>query len=245
VVDDNSDIRNYITQQLQHKYCFEQAVNGAEGLEKAIEFQPDLIISDVLMPEIDGIELCRRLKTEIQTSHIPIILLTALTSLEYEIEGLETGADAYISKPFSMELLEVHIKNLIESRRKLKERFDLDISLQPKEITINSLDKNFLEEAMAIIEKYMSKPDFDVQLFVNEIGMSRTVLYRKLKAVTGLSVNEFINTVRLKRAVQLLQQRKLSVSEIAYEVGFSSPKYFSTCFRKQFHKTPSEFVAGL
>jgi YesN/AraC family two-component response regulator len=197
------------------------------------------------MPEIDGITLCKILKTDIQTSHIPIILLTALTSLEYEIEGIETGADAYISKPFSMELLEVHIKNLIESRKKLRERFELDICLQPKEITINTIDKDFLEESMAIIEKYMSKPDFDVQLFVNEIGMSRTVLYRKLKAVTGLSVNEFVNTVRLKRAVQLLQQKKLSVSEIAYEVGFSSPKYFSTCFRKQFHKTPSEFIAGL
>ena len=245
LIDDNLDIRNYIIQQLQGKYCFEQAANGVEGLDKAIEFQPDLIISDVLMPEMDGIELCKRLKTEIQTSHIPIILLTALTSLEYQIEGIETGADAYLSKPFSMELLEVHIKNLIESRKKLKERFELDICIQPREIAHNTIDKDFLEKAMEIIEKYMSDPDFDVQLFVNEIGMSRTVLYRKLKAVTGISINEFINTVRLKRAVQLLQQNKFSVSEIAYEVGFTSPKYFSTCFRKQFHKTPSEFVASL
>ncbi|MHC1705667.1 MAG: two-component regulator propeller domain-containing protein [Tenuifilaceae bacterium] len=243
VVDDNADIRNYIVQQLQHKYCFEHAVNGAEGIDKAIEFQPDLIISDVLMPEIDGIEFCKRLKSDIQTSHIPIILLTALTSLEYQIEGLETGADAYISKPFSMSLLEVHIKKLIDSRRKLKEQFELDIFLQPKEITINTLDKDFLENVMEVVEKYMSNPEFDVQLFVNEIGMSRTVFYRKLKAVTGMSVNEFINTIRLKRSVQLLKQKKLSVSEIAYEVGFTSPKYFSTCFKKQFHKTPSEFVS--
>jgi len=245
LIDDNVDIRNYIINQLQHKYCFEQADNGTDGFDKAMEYQPDLIISDVLMPELDGIELCKKLKTEIQTSHIPIILLTALTSLEYEIEGIETGADAFISKPFSIELLDVHIKNLIESRKNLMKRFELDICLKPKDITINSIDKDFLEQSMDIIEKYMSKPDFDVQLFVDEIGMSRTVLYRKLKAVTGLSVNEFINTVRLKRAVQLLEQKKLSVSEIAYEVGFSSPKYFSTCFRKQFHKTPSEFIAGL
>jgi len=245
LVDDNLDIRNYIIKSLQHKYWFEQATNGSEGLDIAIELQPDIIISDVLMPEMDGMEFCKRLKTEIQTSHIPIILLTALTSLEYEIEGIETGADAYISKPFSMDLLEVHIKSLIESRKKLRERFELDICLQPKEITINSRDKDFLEKAMEIIEKHMSDPDFEVSLFANEMGISRTVLYRKLKAVTGMTINEYINTVRLKRSLQLLQQHELSVSEIAYEVGFSSPKYFSTCFRKQFHKTPSEYASNL
>lgn len=243
VIDDHKDIRDYIIQNLSSIYNFEEAANGKEGFDIAINTSPLLIISDVMMPVINGIELCKKLKAEIQTSHIPVILLTARTSLDYKIEGIETGADAYISKPFSLKLLEAQINNLINSRNKLQKLFKLDVSLQPKDITLTSIDANFIEKAMQITEKYMSDTEFDVAVFVKEMGMSRSVLYKKFKALNGQSINEFINSIRMKRAIQLLVQDKISISDVAYEVGFSNPKYFSTCFKKQFEMTPSKYIS--
>jgi YesN/AraC family two-component response regulator len=201
-----------------------------------------MIISDVMMPNMDGFQFCEKIKTDERTSHIPVILLTARASGESKIEGLETGADDYLTKPFDAKELRVRVNNLIEQRRKLQERFRREITVQPGDITVTSIDEKFLQRAINIVEEKISNSDFNIDQFCSEIGMSRPTLNRKLRALTGLSTNEFIRTLRLKRASQLLQQKSATIIEIAYEVGFNNPSYFAECFRKQFGKSPSEFV---
>jgi transcriptional regulator GlxA family with amidase domain len=182
------------------------------------------------------------LKTDERTSHIPIILLTARASEGSKLKGLETGADDYLVKPFNAKELSIRIKNLIEQRRKLRERFTRDITLSPKDISVTSADERFLERAMEIIEKNMSDPEFGVDIFGKEAGLSHSQLHRKIRALTNQSPVEFIRMIRLKRAASLLKQEYGNVAEIAYEVGFSNPSYFAECFRKQFGKSPSEYT---
>jgi ligand-binding sensor domain-containing protein/signal transduction histidine kinase/DNA-binding response OmpR family regulator len=241
VVEDNTAVRDYICENFENEYQVIEAGNGEEGLQLATKMMPDLIISDVMMPKMDGIEFCRRLKTDLKTSHIPVILLTARTSLVYQKNGLETGADDYVTKPFNTTLLTLRVNNLITSRQKLKERFVKQVNLQPGEVTITSTDHQFLQKAIKIVEDHMSDSKFKVDDFIKEINMSRSVLFRKLKALTGQSTNEFIKTIRLKRAAQLFERSDLNISEIAYEVGFNDPKYFRNCFKKQFGKSPSRY----
>ncbi|CAN5526218.1 hypothetical protein BH23BAC1_BH23BAC1_49980 [soil metagenome] len=243
IVEDNADIRAYIHQHLYPLYQVIEAADGEEGFTAANETIPDLILSDVMMPVMDGIELCRKLKNNEKTAHIPVILLTAKASGGDKIEGLEKGADDYILKPFEVSELMVRIKNLIDSRKKLREHFSRQISLEPASISITSLDEQFLKRVMNIIEDHMSDPSFSVDVFSRESGMSKTQLHRKIKALTNESPGDLIKIIRLKRAVELLLQGGGTIAEVAYIVGFQEPSYFTRCFQKQYGKTPSEFMA--
>jgi DNA-binding response OmpR family regulator len=240
IVEDNRDLRDYICDILSAEYRVKQAPDGEKGLELAFNIIPDLIISDVMMPRLDGIEFCRRLKTDERTSHIPVILLTARAGLESKLEGLETGADDYIIKPFNTKELVVRVVNLLENRRKTREQFRIN-KLNLKDIAVTSTDEKFLQRACEIIDRHLSDPDYDVPHFIKDIGASRTQLHRKLRAVMNLSATEFIRTIRLKRAEELIRARAGNVTEIAFKVGFSSTSYFSKCFRQQFGVPPSTY----
>lgn len=242
VVEDNTELRCFISEQLSQHYRVSEAQNGLQGYRQALETGPDLVISDVMMPEMDGVALCEKLKTDERTSHIPIILLTAKADLESKLEGLQTGADDYLTKPFKLEELQVRIHNLLENRRKLRERFSRQITLNPKEITVTSTDERFLQKALSVVEAHMANAEFDVETFSKEIGMSRAQLHRKLTALSGLSANEFIRSLRLKRAASLLLQHQGNVSEVAYQVGYSSLNYFTKCFRDFHGQTPTEYL---
>jgi signal transduction histidine kinase/ligand-binding sensor domain-containing protein/AraC-like DNA-binding protein/AmiR/NasT family two-component response regulator len=242
LVEDEADVRTFIREYFEINYQIIEASNGIEGLDMAIRNNPEIIISDVIMPLMDGVEMCQKLKEDIRTSHIPIIMLTARSSLESKIEGLETGADVYIEKPFSIDLLEVQINNLLENRKKLRDKFSKELVLQPADIAITSVDAVFIQKAMAIVDKHISDPDFGSEEFCREIGMSRSQLHRKLKALTSQPASEFIRTMRLKRAANLLKDSQLSVEEISFRVGFNSPAYFTKCFKLLFGKTPSDFA---
>jgi len=242
IVEDNNDLRNYLCENLNGLFKTVGAVNGKEGIEKALEIIPDILISDVMMPVTDGIELCRKLKSDMRTSHIPIILLTARTAALYKIEGLETGADDYLTKPFRMDELKIRIKNILNNRKLLRERFMKEALLQPKEIIIASPDEKFLMNLIKVIEDHIDQSEFKVDLLIRELGMSHSVIYKKIKALTGQSLIEFVRDLRLKRAAQLLGQNKLRVTEICYQVGFTDRRYFSQVFKKKFGITPSEFA---
>lgn len=241
VVEDNIDMRKYISSCLNILYNIEEAENGVVGYTKAIELNPDLIISDVMMPLKDGFQLTEDLKSDNRTSHIPIILLTAKSSEESLHKGLEKEADAYLLKPFNVKELLLRIKNLIGFREKLREKFKKCITVNPSDITTCSLDEIFLQKALQSVEDNMSNGDFDVELLCEAVGMSRTHLHRKLKAITNQSATEFIRSIRLKRAAQLIKQKAGSISEIAYDVGFNQVPYFTKCFKDMFGVNPSEY----
>jgi signal transduction histidine kinase/ligand-binding sensor domain-containing protein/DNA-binding response OmpR family regulator len=243
IIEDNADVRKYIIDEINRDYKVVEAENGKEGLEIAKKQNFDLIVSDIMMPEMDGLELCEKIKTDLNTSHIPVILLTARTSDDYRLKGLKLGADDYVFKPFNATVLCARIQNLIENRKLLKQRYSKDLTLTPKDVTLTSPDEKFLTKTLDIIEKYISDSNFNVDKLVAEIGMSRSVYYRKLKNLTGQSANDFIKTIRLKRAAQILQQNKFTISEVSYEVGFNDPQYFSKCFHRHFGKTPTQYIA--
>jgi DNA-binding response OmpR family regulator len=240
VVEDNADVRTYIRGYLVPVYQVTEARDGAEGIEKALEMIPDLIISDVMMPKKDGYEVCRTLKLDEKTSHIPIILLTAKAASENKIEGLDIGADDYLIKPFEPNELLARARNLIDLRRKLRERFKASVPLKPGEVAVTSMDDAFLNKVMAAVEQHMGDEHFHVEGLAAEAGMSRVQLFRKLTALTNQSPGEFIRYIRLHRAMALLLKDAGTVSEIAYTVGFSDPSYFSKCFHKQFGKAPTD-----
>jgi signal transduction histidine kinase/ligand-binding sensor domain-containing protein/DNA-binding response OmpR family regulator len=242
IVEDNQDMREYLCNCLEDNYVIIQAENGEKGFQFALKQSPDIIISDVMMPGMDGFQFCSKIKSDQRTSHIPVILLTAKASGESKIEGLETGADDYLTKPFDKRELRVRLKNLIEQRRKLQEKFRREIIVQPGEITATSIDEQFLQRAVNAVEKHISDPDFDTTAFAKEVGVSRMLLNTKIKALTGQTTGEFMRTLRLKRAVQLLQKNSGNISEIAYEVGFQNLSYFAKTFRAQFGISPSRFV---
>ncbi len=244
IVEDNLDLRKFVTQNLSEHYHILEAENGMEGYKLATEKIPDLIISDVMMPVLDGISFSEKVKNDERTSHIPFILLTARADGESKINGLETGADAYLTKPFEMKELKVRINHLIEVRRKIREKFSRSLTLQPSEIMVSSIDEKFLNNAMIILEENIMNTDFNVEFFSREIGMSRTNLHRKLKALTDLSATEFIRVYRLKRAKYLFEQKAGNISEVAYAVGFTSVGYFTKCFKNHYGQTPSDFNNG-
>lgn len=240
IVDDNEDIRNYISKRFGNLYHIEIAENGKVGIEKAIEIVPDIIISDIMMPELDGFELCKQLKSDERTSHIPIILVTARSGDEAQLKGLTIGADDYITKPFKLDILQLKIKNILFTRRKLKEQFAKNPHYVPDTSQVSTADEAFLKKAVAVIEENLDNSEFDVESFSEYFNMSRRNVLRKLKGITGLSINEFIKNIRLKEAYRLLMQGELNVAEVAYSVGFSDQKYFSKCFKEHFGKSPSE-----
>jgi signal transduction histidine kinase/DNA-binding response OmpR family regulator/streptogramin lyase len=242
VVEDNADLRHYIISNIEHEYNILEAENGEDGWDQATREIPDLVISDVMMPEMDGIELCKRLKTDQRTSHIPVILLTARAAKEDKIEGLETGADDFIPKPFDSDELKIRIKNLIIQRKKLREQFSTESKLAFDKIAYTPADEKFIKQTLEIILQHISDSEFNVQVLSNEVGMSQMHLYRKIKGQFGQSPAEFVKTIRLKRGAELLRNKTGNISEIAYEVGFENPAYFSSCFRQQFGISPSAFV---
>ena len=242
IVEDNSDVRTYIRGHLEESYRISEAVDGKDGMNKALKHIPDLIVSDVMMPEMDGFELCEELKKDERTSHIPIILLTAKADIEDKIEGLETGADDYIMKPFDAKELQVRIKNLIEQRKKLRERFNIEATIPIKKGKYSQIDEQFLKKVMDVIEKHISEPEFHLDEFGKEIRMSRTQLHRKIRALTNHSPHNFILFIRLRHAAELLSKGAGNITEIAYDFGFSSPSHFAKTFKEQFGKTPSDYI---
>jgi signal transduction histidine kinase/DNA-binding response OmpR family regulator len=241
VVEDSADVREYIRGALEPLYAVVEAKDGQEGTRKAQKIVPDLIISDIMMPGMDGYELCAALKKDIKTSHVPIILLTAKASEENIIRGLETGADDYVTKPFSTKLLMARIKNLIDLRRHFQLTLYREMTQQPVKMSISQMDREFIKELQDMIEKNLSNPDFNVERLGKKLYMSRATLYRKIHALSGESPNEFLQSYRLKRGAELLENNFGSVLEVAFEVGFSSASYFTKCFKKKFNRLPSDF----
>ncbi|MEJ2613664.1 MAG: ATP-binding protein [Ignavibacteriaceae bacterium] len=241
IVEDNKDLLNFINENINKQYTVYKSSDGKQGLQKALEIIPDLIISDIKMPEMDGIELCEKIKADERTNHIPVILLTARSTLENKMEGLETGADDYITKPFKVQELRVRVNNLIEQRKKLREQFRKEFLLEPKDIKVASADEKFLNRILEILEQNYANENFTSDEFSKKAGLSRMQLHRKLHALTDQSSSEFIRNFRLKRALKLLSAKKGNISEIAFEVGFSNPSYFTECFKGLFGFSPSEY----
>jgi DNA-binding response OmpR family regulator len=241
VVEDSPAMMDYIREALEPGFTVVTADDGREGIQKAREIIPDLIISDIMMPEMDGLELCRLLKNDVKTSHIPIVLLTAKASEENILQGLETGADDYITKPFNTKLLIARIKNLIYIRRQLQNNINQEMTLQPIKTSVSKIDRKFLRDLQAVIKQNISDPEFNVEELCKKLYMGNTTLYRKIQALCGQTPTEFIRTCRLNRALQLLKNGYGSVTEVAFEVGFSSRAYFTKCFREKFQQLPSDF----
>jgi signal transduction histidine kinase/ligand-binding sensor domain-containing protein/DNA-binding response OmpR family regulator len=242
IVEDNSDLRAFLRSELQNRYRLIESINGQEGFEQAIRKIPDLIISDIMMDQMDGVELCKKLKADERTSHIPIILLTARHSEEIKLNSYEIGADDYITKPFNINLLIIRIKNLIEQRRKLRKLFGKGNNFDFSSIATNKIDSQFLEKLNRIIEKNIANQDFDPTMLASEMAMSRMQLYRKVTALTNQTVFNFIRTARLNRAAQLLVTTNMQIAEIASIVGYAEPSNFTNSFIHQFNQTPSQFA---
>ena len=243
IVEDNIDMRSFIKSELKKEYNVIEAADGLEGLKKAMEFMPDLIVCDVMMPNMDGIELCKKLKTNIETSHVPFILLTAKVDQETKYEGIETGADDYIPKPFEMAYLSLRIKNLLESRERLRKLFQKSAVFEPSAVTVTSVDEKFLSSLMKAIDEGISESDFSINSLESKMAMSHAKFYRKITSLTGQTGQELLQNMRMKRAHQILSEKKgLRVSEVAYMVGFTNPKYFSKCFKETFGFAPSDLL---
>ncbi len=241
IVDDNEDFRSFMHDSLTSEYRVETAADGAKAWAMIPELQPDIIVSDVMMPEMDGNELSRLVKTDIRTSHIPLILLTARSAKEQKLEGLESGADDYITKPFDFDILSLRIKKLLQLRQKRQENFNPQMEIAPSEITITSLDEKLIKKAIKYVEDNISRSELSVEELSGELNMSRVHLYKKILSITGKTPIEFIRIIRLKRAAQFLRESQQTVSEIAYQTGFSNPKFFRKYFKEEFGVLPSEY----
>ncbi|MGF1555073.1 MAG: two-component regulator propeller domain-containing protein [Paucihalobacter sp.] len=244
IVEDNAEMLQFLIRMFESKYKVIQAQDGLEGINKAFQYIPDVIISDIMMPKTDGITLCNTLKTDEKTSHIPIILLTAKSGEENELIGLKTGADDYILKPFNPEKIQIRVQKLIEIRNNLRMRYQQAVSLKPQDIAITATDEKFLNKLQQILDERLVDPEFNADYFSKEIGMSRMQLHRKLVALTGLSTTMFIKSQRLKHAVILLQNSNANVAEVAYSSGFNSPSYFTKSFKDTYGKSPVDYFNG-
>lgn len=243
IVEDNDEVREFIKQSLENQYHVYESENGLEGWKKAIQILPDLIISDVMMPIMDGLELCKKLKTDVRTSHIPVIMLTAKSAPVHQIHGLQHGADTYITKPFSDQILQLNIRNLLSLKAALQKKYSEQLSQLP--IITNeesSKEEVFLQKLQQIIEENIANTNLDLNFITAEIGMSKSVLYKKFSALTNLSLNEFIKTQRLKQAVEFFQKGETSILSVALQVGFNDPKYFSREFKKIYGITPNDYI---
>ena len=242
IAEDNDDLRFYLKDNLLQKYQIHEASDGTEALKIITTTFIDLIISDIMMPGMDGIELCRRVKSDRTICHIPFILLTARSSEKQQLEGITSGADDYVTKPFNFQILEAKIDNVINLRRNARQVFRNKINIEPQDITVTSLDEQFMRKALELIEKNMAISEYSVETMSSDMGMSRTLLYKKILALTGRPPLEFIRSLRLKRAAQLLTKSQMNVSEIAFQVGFNDPKYFSKHFKNEFGVLPSKYI---
>ncbi|MBN1820139.1 MAG: tetratricopeptide repeat protein [Prolixibacteraceae bacterium] len=242
VVEDNHDLRQFICEIFKIEYSVLEARDGEEGFEKSKECIPDIVISDIMMPKLTGLQMIDKIKNDITTSHIPVILLTAKNDLGTQLSGYEKGADDYISKPFDSELLKSRVENLLRLRSQLVEKFSKQFHLQPREITIEDADRKFLQKTIDLIEENISNPDLCVDLLALKLNVSRTQLYRKLKALTDYSANQFIRIIRLKRAAQILRQGQNNIAEVMDATGFSNYSYFNNCFKEYFGEYPKEYA---
>lgn len=246
IVEDNDELREMLKSIFEPIYKIYTAVDGIEGLEMTIEHQPDIVLSDLMMPRMSGSEMCSKIKNNFQVCHIPIVLLTAQTAVEYNIEGLRLGADDYITKPFNVRTLITRCNNLINNRRILQNKFSQQTEFSPRLVATNKMDCEFLEKAQKVVEQHLDESEFDVPAFSREMALGRTKLFTKLKGITGQTPNEFIQNVRLKKAASLLSNNpEYNISDITYMLGFSSPKYFAKCFKEQFGISPSSYRKGV
>ncbi|HEX9656379.1 MAG TPA: two-component regulator propeller domain-containing protein [Bacteroidota bacterium] len=242
VVEDHEDVRHYIRELLETEYKVIEENNGRDGLERAVEEVPDIVVSDVMMPMMDGFQLCHALKSNEKTSHIPVMLLTARAAEESRIEGFETGADDYLVKPFHSREMKVRVANLIRSREEMRKRFREEVLVKPTGVVVTSVNADFIRKAMAVVETHLAEESFGVQALSDELAMTPRQLHRKLTALVNQSPNEFIRSFRLTRSRQMIEQQAGSIADIAFRVGFGSPSYFSKCFREQFGTSPSEIL---
>lgn len=242
IVEDNSDLRQYLVQLFEAEFDVSTATDGLEGWEQAQALLPDLVLSDVMMPRSDGLELCQKIKSFPKTQHIPVVLLTARTAAVHELEGVENGADDYISKPFNPKTLHAKVATMLRNRYRLREFYQRQVLLEPTELVIPDADRAFLEKAMQVVEDNLEEPEFNVQALLKEMGMSQSFFYRRVKSITGQSVVEFIRDIRMKRAAQLLAGGRLRVSDVAYQVGMQDLKHFRTVFQKIYNMSPSEYA---
>ncbi len=245
IVDDNDELRHFIKESLSPFYHISEADNGNKGLIKAKDESPDLIISDVMMPVMDGIEFCRMIKNDIETSHIAFIMLTAKGSIEATIEGVESGADTYFSKPIRVELLLATIRNIFEQKNKLKERYFNNYHAEARELVHSTKDKQFMDKLINVINNELINPDLDVDYICQEIGMSRTKLYQKIKSISGQSIVEFVRSFRLKTALQIMTHEDVALSEVMYRVGIQTQSHFTKAFKKEFGKTPTQYLQDI
>lgn len=242
IVEDNEDMRFYLKDNLKAQYQVIEATNGREGWDKIKKQMPDLVVSDIMMPEMNGLELSKKIKKEKETAHIPVILLTAVGNEDKQLEGFQIGINDYITKPFTFEILASRIDNILAQQKLMHKRFQKQIEVNPKEIAITSVDEQFLEDALAIVEKNMADPDFSVENFSQALFMNRVTLYRKLLTLTGKTPIDFLRTIRLKKAALLLSKSGKSVAEVAYETGFNNPKNFTKQFKEEFNVLPSQYA---
>jgi YesN/AraC family two-component response regulator len=242
IVEDNPDFRAYLKDDLGHLYTVAEAVNGKEGCQKALALHPDLIISDINMSELNGIDFCKKIRSDKRTEHIPFILITAFTGDEKQLAGLGTGANDYLTKPFNFEVLRFKVHNLLKNQQLVKETYQRQIEAKPGDLEVETPDLKFMKKLLAVIETNIPNQGFSVELLSSHMNMSRKGLYNKVFNLSGKSPVEFIKSVRLKRAIQLLQTNQFTIAEIAYEVGFNDAKYFSKVFKAEFLVTPSQYL---
>ena len=245
VVEDDPEMRGYLAKELSEQYNVLVAANGEDALQLVESQRIDLIVSDIMMPGIDGVALCNRIKSTTEYCHIPVILLTAAVGMETRIETLQAGADGYIEKPFAIELLLANVANLFKNREIANRQFTQSPLTHFNSMVTGGMDQEFMERLHDIVMKHLAEPDLNIETLTTELGTSKSTLYRKVTANTGLNINEYIRVSRLKKAAEMLSSQKYRISEVAYMTGFSSPSYFATCFQKQFNVSPSAFVKGL
>ena len=248
IVEDNTELRSFLKDMLRGSYQVMEATNGQEGLDQAQKQVPDFIISDIMMPVMDGLDMVKAIKEDRDICHIPIILLSAKSSLDDRIHGLEQGIDDYITKPFSSTYLKTRIQYLLQQRKQLQQRFMEQYTTtrtnkytDPSPIQITPFDEQFMQTVKNVVEKQMENPEFTIDMFAQEVNMGRTAFYQKLKNITGMTPIDFLQTMRLKRGVQLMESGEYNVSTVAYKIGFNDPKYFSKCFKKHMGVTPTEY----
>ncbi|MEO7766187.1 MAG: response regulator, partial [Ferruginibacter sp.] len=241
VIEDNPDLRNFLSEILRNEYSVIIAGDGIEGLKQAFDNIPDVIICDVVMPGKDGFALTNILKTDIKTSHIPVILLTAKTEINQQIEGMKSKADAYVTKPFNVQFLRETIRSVLKNREILRDHYTSEINMEPVSQNPGKLDRKFINEFTSLVETNLSNENFSVEDICRQMAISRVQLYRKVKALLDCNVNDYILNVRIKKSRYFLSRAEYSVSEIAYKVGFASPAYFSTVFKSKIGVTPTEF----
>jgi len=242
IVEDNYELRNFLMDSLDEKFDVYEAADGEDGLMMVQDVLPEIVISDVMMPKMNGIELCRAIKSDVRISHIPVILITVLNSEKDKIEGLESRADDYLIKPFNLRVLELKISNIIENRQRLVKKYLNEIDPDLRFMARSRTDEAFLQKAAEIVEKHLTEPDFSAEDFSHEMGMSRSNVHVKLRALAHQSTTEFIRTFRLKKAAVLLMTGQYNISEVCFKVGFNNISYFNRCFKKHFGMTPSEYL---